>query len=67
MPKKRPLTVTAIARLRKYARDARSQLLLFRSIAGSHFRQRHGIRQRTERLLKGFDHLLEDLKSMKGK
>jgi hypothetical protein len=67
MPKKRPLPPAAIARLTRRANDARSQLLLFRSVAATHFVQRHEIRRRTERLLKEFDLLLEELKSVKAK
>jgi len=67
MPKKRPLTIAAMARLQRRARDARTRLLLFRIAASGHLRQSHEIRRRTERLLKEFDQLLEELGLMKGK
>ncbi len=65
MPKKRPLTPESVAHLTRLATDARSALLLFRSVMSGHLKLSHDIRVGTNRVLKDFERLIRKVRSVK--
>jgi hypothetical protein len=65
MPKKRPLTPSALAKITTLACDARNALLLFQSVAGGHFLATQNIPRGIQSLLTNLDGMIKELKETK--
>ena len=62
MPKKRELTPTSRANLGKYLNNAKSEMLLVRSVFSGHFRMDQEVMKDISEILRALDRVQRDLK-----
>lgn len=61
MPKKSPITPSAIESFSRLAKAARSAHLVFRSIVSGYYMQEDSVRKRAEAILREYDALLKEI------